>query len=263
MEKSDVTNKEELIAYLDSNGDGIPFLEELWDICVKKAKENEDKDVPIKVVKTTKKDGTVVESRRTAGVLIKNPISFYFRLYKLPQYKTKALSLLDQKDEQTDDEKEIMDVYFDDDSDEDSFNEIIQWINMFPNPRERQYLKQRYTHYYDNYEINDGADRTMLSGILSLEIELYRINVRRAQGKSIDILKEEKLRKMLRESLEAQKWTKKQRSAVDEMAQNKFTIWLDRQVKNGGFIPEEHEIPKDEIDYLLEIVPQKTREMLE
>ena len=263
MERSDVTNKEELIAYLNSNGEGIPFLEELWDICVQKAKENEDKDVPMKTTTIIQKDGTVVEKKQVAGVVIKDPIPFYFRLYKLPQYKKKALKLLDVKDEQTEGQKEIMEVYFDDEDNEESFNEIIQWINMFEVPNEKQYLKQRYSHYYDNYEINDGADRTMLSGILSLEIELYRINFRRAKGKSVDINQEEKLRKMLRESLEAQKWTKKQRSATDEMAQNKFTIWLDKQFKNGGFEVEERNYPKDEIDYLIEIIPQATREMLE
>ena len=261
MEKSEVSTKEDLIKYLDSNGEGIPFLEMLWDICVEKAKDNEDKEAPIKIIKTVKSDGSIVETKQAAGVLIKNPISFYFRLYKLPQYKKMALYEA-EKAAQSEEQKEILDVYFDDDGNE-SFNEITQWIGMFPIPSERQYLKQKYSYYYDNYEINDGADRTMLSGILSLEIELYRINVRRAQGKTIDIGKEEKLRKMLRESLEAQKWTKKQRSATDEMAQNKFTIWLDRQVKNGGFSVQEKHYPKDEIDYLIEIIPQSTREMIE
>lgn len=263
MEKSDVRTKEDLIAYLDSNGDGIPFLETLWDKCVKKAKENEGKDVPMKTTIVENGDGTVTEKRQVAGSIIKDPISYYFSMYKLRQYKKEALLLLDEKIEQTDGQKEIMEVYFDDEDDEDTFNEIIQWINMFEIPSERQYLKQRYSHYYDNYEINDGADRTMLSSILSLEIELYRINVKRARGKAVDIRQEEKLRKMLLDSLEAQKWTKKQRSASDEMAQNKFTIWLDRQVKNGGFVIEDKTYPKDEIDYLIEIIPQATREMLE
>ena len=263
MDKSDVFTKEDLIAYLDSNGDGIPFLPSLWDKCVEKAKENEDKDVPMKTTIIENADGTVTEKRQVAGVVIKDPISYYFRLYKMRQYKKEALELLDMKDEQTEGQKEIMNVYFDDEDNEEGFNEIIQWINMFVVPNERQYLKQRYSHYYDNYEINDGADRTMLHGILSIEIELYRINVRRAQGKNVDIRLEEKLRKMLLDSLEAQKWTKKQRSATDEMAQNKFTIWLDKQFKNGGFVVEDRTYPKDEIDYLIEIIPQSTREMLE
>lgn len=262
MEKKDIKTKEDLMFYLESNGEGIPFLEELWEKCVKEAKENENKEQPTKITKITKADGTVVERKTPAGVVIKDPISGYFRLYKLKQWKSKAIKQLSKEKLDSETQKEIMETYFDDSGD-DSFNEIVQWINMFEIPSERQYLMQKYSYYYDNYEINDGADRTMLNGILSLEIELYRMNVKRAQGKQVDISKEEKLRKMLRESLEAQKWTKKQRSAMDEMAKNKFTIWLDQQVKNGGFMPNEVEYPKDEIDQLMEIIPISTREMLE
>jgi hypothetical protein len=59
------------------------------------------------------------------------------------------------------------------------------------------------------------------------------------------------------------KWTKKQRSMTDEMAQNKFTIFMDKQAKNGKFTPEHHEIPKDEIDLLLEIIPEAIRKMFD
>lgn len=112
-------------------------------------------------------------------------------------------------------------------------------------------------------EINDGADRISLSRILSLEIELYRINIKRAKGEKIDIGQEEKLTKMLRETLESMKWTKKQRSAMDDMAQNKFSVWMDKMAKNGKFTPEHHEIPKDEIDMLIDIIPKAVAKMFD
>lgn len=258
INKEDVHDRETLIAYLATSSDGIPFLQELWDKCVKKAEEDADKERPIKIVKD--KNGNT--TTRANGVVIKDPVKWYFRLMNLPYYKKKAINLAQQQEIESETRKEFMGVYFDDNEGQE-YDDIAAWINMFPNQQEKQYLKQRLSHYYDNYDINDGADRTMLSGILSIEIELFRINMRRAEGKSVDINQEVKLRKMLIDNMEAQKWTKKQRSATDEMGQNKFTIWMEKQTKNGKFTPEEHEIPKDEIDMLIEIIPKAVRKMFD
>ena len=103
----------------------------------------------------------------------------------------------------------------------------------------------------------------MLKRILSYEIELYRMDEKRALGKAVDVIREEKVSKMLRETLESMKWTKKQRSASDDMAQNKFSIWMERQTKNGKFTPEHHEIPKDEIDMLIDIITVAVRKMFD
>ena len=259
--KDGVNTKEDLIIYIEQV-EGLPFLEKLWDKSVELAKKNEGKEQPMIEEIVTDKDGNQTVKRKVGGCLITNPISYYFKMYKMPQYMKEAMRIQDEIDYMNNAKSDMMETYFDDDNQEE-FNEIINWINMFPDGKERQYLKQKYVSYYDNYEINDGADRVSLSRILSLEIELYRINIKRALGKSVDIVQEEKLTKMLRETLESMKWTKKQRSASDEMQNNKFTVWMDKQVKNGGFKPEHHEIPKDEIDMLIEIIPKAVAKMFD
>ena len=259
-----VETKEDLVRYLEEV-EGFPLVEELWDLCIEKAKASEGKQQPMVEKTYIDKDGNVKTSTRANGFVSDNPIHHYFRMMGLPQYKKKARDIVNEreaKEAATESQKEIMDTYFDDDSGE-QFNEIIAWINTYPNTKERQYLRQRYASYYDNYEINEGADRLSLSRILSLEVELYRVNMNRALGKTVDIGREEKLTKMLRETLESMKWTKKQRSVQDDMAQNKFSIFMEKQSKNGKFTPEHHDIPQDEIDMLLDIIPKATAKMFD
>lgn len=259
--REEVKTKEDLIKYLATSG-GLPFLDELWQKCLEKAKEDEGKEQPRKEIKTMDKDGNVVTKNKVAGVVITDPVKWYFRMMNLPQYKKKAAQLAEQKEIESESRQEFMEVFFDE-VESQEYDDIAAWINMFVNIDEKNYLKQRLSHYYDNYDINDGADRVMLSGILSIEVELYRINMKRANGKNVNIREEEKLRKMLRENLESQKWTKKQRSASDEMAQNKFTIFMEKQVKQGKFTPEHHEIPEDEIDMLIKVIPEAIRKMFD
>lgn len=262
VERPKLNSKEELMEYIENAPDELPFVEEVWEKAVAKAKENESLPLPRKTIKTTDEFGNEEIKSVSNGVRTTDPIGIYWSYMNLPQYKKKAIAL-QEKEELSTSAQDIVNTYFEDDDESMQYNEITAWINMFPIVEERNYLKQRYAHYYDNYEINDGADRAMLNGILSLEIELQRINIRRARGQSVDVAREEKLRKMLRESLEAQKWTKKQRSAMDEAASNKFTVWLDKMAKDGKFIPEVVETPKDDIDMLLEIIPQAVRKMFD
>ena len=259
-----VETKEDLIRYLD-NVEGMPFLEELWDLCVEKAEADKNKQQPMLEKTYIDKDGNKTVKTASGGTVIPNPVGHYFRMMGLPQYKKKAVEILNEKEAKEamdESQSEIMEVAFDDDSGE-QYNEIIAWINMFPNAKERQYLRQRYASYYDNYDINEGADRVSLSRILSLEVELYRINAKRATGGRVDIVQEEKLTKMLRDTLESMKWTKKQRSAAEDMAQNKFTVFMEKMAKEGRFMPEEVEAPKDDIDALLEIIPKSVAKMLD
>ena len=259
-----VETKEDLIRYLD-NVEGMPFLEELWDLCVEKAEADKNKQQPMLEKTYIDANGNKTTKTVAAGTIIPNPVGHYFRMMGLPQYKKKAVEILNEKEAKEamdESQSEIMEVAFDDDSGE-QYNEIIAWINMFPNAKERQYLRQRYASYYDNYDINEGADRVSLSRILSLEIELYRINAKRATGGRVDIVQEEKLTKMLRDTLESMKWTKKQRSAAEDMAQNKFTVFMEKMAKEGRFMPEEVEAPKDDIDALLEIIPKSVAKMLD
>ena len=259
--KKNIKTKEDLEIYLEQ-AEGLPLLEDLWERCVQKAKESEGKEQPMIEKTYIDKDGNKTTRLMPHGFWSTNPINHYLRMFKMKQYLKRASVLKDELAfaEKIDNESatEIKEVYFDDDSGE-KYNEIIEWINMYPIEKERNYLRQRYTDYYNNYEINEGADKVMLKRILSYEIELYRMDEKRALGKAVDVIREEKVSKMLRETLESMKWTKKQRSASDDMAQNKFSIWMERQTKNGKFTPEHHEIPKDEIDMLIVIIPAAVR----
>lgn len=138
---------------------------------------------------------------------------------------------------------------------------MISWIELFE-LNERRFLRERYTYYYDQYEINTGADQALLKRILSIEIALHRIDVRRAQKVNVNPVEEEKLSKQFRETLESMKWTKKQRSIQDELGANKFTVWMDKMVKDGGFSPIKRNYEKDDIDNLLDTFIEAAREMM-
>ena len=241
----DISTKEELIKYLEANKNiEPPFIEELWEECVKKADA----------------DRKIIESGGTKkGIKSANPVSHYFRLCGLKKYNRMAREIVE-----TMHTEEILSgakppsPY---EEDNEFANDILVWIGMFP-PTEREYLRERYENYYDQYEINDGADRNLLRRILSTEIALYRIDVRRAMGQPVNLLDEKKLNDQLTSLYESMKWTKKQRNLREDMAQNKFTVWLDNMTKEGGFtIPEKH-YPKDEIDFLLETYIDSAREMM-
>lgn len=240
-----ISTKEELIKYLEANKNiEPPFIEELWELSVEKAEA----------------DKKIIEAGgKKKGIKSANPVSHYFRLCGLKVWKQKARELQESiYTQELRDGSRPPSPY----QEENEFaNDILVWVNMFP-PTEREYLRERYENYYDQYEINDGADKNLLRRILSTEIALYRIDVRRAVGQPVNLLDEKKLNDQLTSLYESMKWTKRQRNMREDMAQNKFTVWLDNMAKEGGFtIPEKH-YPKDEIDFLLETYIDSAREMM-
>lgn len=240
-----ISTKEELIQYLEANKNiEAPFVEELWEICVEKAEA----------------DRKIIESGGTKkGIKTANPVSHYFRLCGLKKYKRMGRELEEAiYTEEIRSGERPPSPY---DGENEFANDILVWVNMFP-PTEREYLRERYENYYDQYEINDGADKNLLRRILSTEIALYRIDVRRAVGQPVNLLDEKKLNDQLTSLYESMKWTKKQRNLREDMAQNKFTVWLDNMTKEGGFIIPEKHYPKDEIDFLLETYIDSAREMM-
>ena len=88
------------------------------------------------------------------------------------------------------------------------------------------------------------------------------MDVRRASGKGVNVADEKRYTELFTSVLESLKWTKKQRSARDDMANNKFTIWMDNLVKDGGFKPNKKHYEQDEIDFLMETYINSIREML-
>lgn len=260
-----IKTKEDLIFYLNSHEDSeLPFVEDCWNAAVIKATENSKKEVSTKNIITKTANGDVIKEEKTIK-LITDPVKQYFKMCGLNVYKKKAMEIKTQKrlTEHLDEhEQEIVETYFSDNS-EKLNDEIAQWIGSIVNPSEREYVKGRYINYMNNYEINDGADKSSLKGVLSLELALYRIDADRAAGKSSVVAEEEKLRKALRETFEALKWNKKQRNIREELAQNKFTVWLDNMVKEGEFVPNPKHYEPDEVDFIIETSIEAQRKMLE
>lgn len=244
--RPNLKTKEELIGYLNENRDFEPsFVPELWDRCVELCKANEKKDDP---------------------TVITNPTTQYFKMYTLTQYRKKANEIRNEEDfknnlensNNNQNEQQITN----DMVNLDNTDAIVVWMKQFVNKDERNYLLKRYADYFDQYEVNDGADKVLLKRILSCEIELHRIDLLRANGNRIDLNNEKKMTDLLQNTLESMKWTKKQRNARDDMAQNKFTVWMDKQVEDGGFEPVKHTYAKDDIDFLLEAYVSAVRGVL-
>lgn len=260
-----IKTKEDLIFYLNSHEDSeLPFVEECWDAAIVKAEENKKKEVSTRNVITKTANGDIIKEEKSL-TLITDPVKQYFKMCGLKVYKKKAMEIINQKrlrEHLDDNELKIEETYFSDNS-ENLNDEIAQWIETIINSSEREYVKGRYINYMNNYEINDGADKSSLKGVLSLELALYRIDADRAMGKSVVVAEEEKLRKALRETFEALKWNKKQRNTREELAQNKFTVWLDNMVKEGEFVPNPKHYEPDEIDFIIKTSIEAQRKMLE
>mgnify|MGYP004454664787 CR=1 FL=1 len=246
--------REELIEYLERNCDiELPFLEELWNVCVEKAINDAEQTQYYTNVETG-------EQVKRKGFWSDNPVSWYFKMANMNGWKQKAVAKREGIVEQLSESKKVIADVYTDGNIQDT-NEIIDWINLFES-HERAYLMKRYTYYFDVYEINEGADRVLLKRILSYEIALHRIDLKRASRQQVNIQEELKLSDALNSCLESMKWTKKQRNAREDMAQNKFTVWLDSMAKEGEFKPTPHTYPKDEVDFLLETYIDSAREMM-
>lgn len=256
-----IKTKEDLIFYLKTHDNEPDFVEECWEVAVEAAKKNEEKGgYSIKTIIKKDKDGNEIHEEKKTK-LITDPVKQYFKMCMLPKYRRQAqknmfLSPVDKN------KQDIFETYFDEES-ENLNDEIIDWINMISRPDEQNYISRRYANYINNYEINDGADKTSLKGILSMELALYRIDVLRANGRETSLQEEEKLRKAVRETFDAMKWNKKQRNLREEMAQNKFTVMLDNMVKNDEFTPNPKHYEDDEIDFLLNTLIESQRKMFE
>lgn len=266
-----VTNLDELKEYLCQYPDlELPFLQDAWDDAVEKAKEAKKYNEEELFHYTTDENGKQVKVPTNKRRKVENPISLYFRLMSLNKYAKagEALQPKEFKDgDATRNKGELKVIVSDEDSEhaivDSNQDEIMDWIDMFQDTDERVFLKKRYHSYYDTYDINEGADKAALKRLLSLEIQSYRIDMDRAERMEVNINDEKKINEMLQATLESLKWTKKQRSVRDDMAKNRFTIWMDNMVKEGKFKPSHKEYPKDDIDYLIDTVIKGVRGMFE
>lgn len=261
--KPEMHTKEDVMKYLEENSEEeLPFVEEVWEKAVATAKENENKEQPYKIITLVDSDGNKVQKKQRNGTIIRDPVKLYFKLMHLTQNKKKGIAIKEGRVETDENKVAIAEAKFGDEEEHNEYmDEISSWIALF-NKDEREYLKRRYVNYYDTYEINEGADKLSLKRLLSLEIGLYRIDRNRALGKPVNMVEEEKLTRQLNMMLESLKWTKKQRNAREDMAQNKFTIFMDSLAKEGEFKPNPKSYDQDEIDFLMETYINAIRDML-
>ena len=258
-----VTNKEELIKYLNAHPDSeLPFVEVCWEDAVRKSKENEGKQDRETFKVVIDEDGIQHKKRTGVTKFVTDPCRKYFQLISLKSYSNIGLAQKKEEQDKYDSEREMFKIYTNKEEEmKIDGDEILNWLELF-SPDMKEYLKRRYYKYYDTYDINDGADRVALKRLLSLEAEAYGIDVDRAQGKKININDEKKVNEMIQSTLESLKWTKKQRSAREDMAKNRFTVWMDGMAEQGEFKPNKKEYPKDEVDYILEQIMENTRKVV-
>ena len=241
--------KEELIAYLEANQDTeSPFNETVWQSAVEKT---QNKERQFKEIKTTEFDGAEKVLKVPNGSL--NPVGKYFQLIALPQYSKPA---------EVEDEEDFVDddgvVLFED---EDKEETVSSWINVFfdgYSAADKKFLRERLSDYYDNYELNEGADKVIAVTAVADELEIMNLTKLRAKNKDNEA-RLEKVKKGYMNSLDSLKALKKQRGAADE-GKNKLTLWIDELEKEGQFtIKKDESYTQDDIDKLLEIMESGMR----
>lgn len=260
--RKDVRDLEELKEYLKTHTDSeLPFNERAWADAIVKSEENMNKmknDPNLTTEKVVYRGGKKVIQKAKKHLQI-DPVQIYWKLMNLKTYRDESLTINAEKREYM---ETVANAQLSDDFQNATKNEVVLWIDRVIDPLEKSYLQRRYLSYVTSYEVNEGADMISLKRILSLELETYRIDNDRVAGKDVDINLEKRVNESLLGILESLKWTKKQRSNMDDMSQNKFTVFMDKMVKNGGYVPTNVNVEKDDIDFLLEQFLDGVREML-
>lgn len=232
--------KEQLIDYLEKNPETEqPFREEVWAIAVEKTK---DKELKKQTIEKTDFDGSKKTKIVPNGSV--NPVSMYFQLISLPQYNKPKVDL----------ETESIFAGINIDFDDSQKNEkIADWISVFfaDYPLEdKRFLVSRLGDYYDNYDINSGADIMMVVKVCSDELEMMKLTKQRAKGKDIEA-RLEKVQKGYLSLLDGLKAMKNSKGKMDNEGKNKFTVWLDEMEKSGDFHYEFKDV-SDDIDGMLD-----------
>jgi hypothetical protein len=242
--------KEELIAYLEANPETeLPFNEEVWN---KAVEFTQDKERKFKQKIEVDFDGTQKVINIPNGSI--NPVSKYFQIIALPQYKKQAIKEAKEAEKESDDFST---------GDEEKDMTVANWVNTFFNgysAPDRKFLKERLSDYYDNYEINEGADKLQVIQAVADELELLNLTRARAKGKDVEA-RIEKVRKGYLSMLESHKALKKQRSAMDDEGKNKLTLLVDKYEKEGAFKPSAFKYDEDALDKMLTVYIRSAMEV--
>ena len=263
-----ITTKEELVSYINANLDTeYPFNPNLWEKCLVTAEEGREAKKTMTTSVVYDADGEVIETKvKKKKFISDNPVAIYWKYMGLAQYRRQGQDLRLQKMLDEGDDIVVSDFEEEEEKEIDvevvnpilkENNVVTMWISGIKSEDERAYLKKRVVNYYDEYDINDGADLVILYSILGLELDVFRLNKIRSKGEMVDYKTAVALAEQLNKSLTAMKWTRKERSTKNENAENNFTNIMASMCEKGSFDTKDlEEIDKDEIDYLLENIPQ-------
>lgn len=248
-----MTTKEELILYLETNQHKeLPFCEEIWEKAVESI---EGKERQFKTIKTEDYNGNVKMLKVPNGAI--NPVSKYFQLIALPNYKRIALNNAEEmKNNQNEDFEELDESENEYDYDDvidvgaSSFvNELTDIYFSTISGNDLQFVKNRISDYYANYEFNEGSDKFLVVSAVSDELTLRELYAKRTKGLDNEN-KIDKVKKGYLNTLESLKVLKRQGSKLDE-GKNKFTMMLDELEKAGDLYLEPEIISEDAIKDLV------------
>lgn len=238
QERQALVTKEDLIAYLEKHkATELPFNEEVWELAVEKTKDKEQVFMEMYV----KDFDGVVRSRKVPNGAC-NPTSKYFALMSLQQYQKQG------KNEKREIEK--FSVMFED---EEKAETLTSWIKIFfaeYGNAEKKFLTERLSDYYDNYELNEGADKMLVIKAVADELEIMNLTKQRAKGKDVEG-RISKVQSGYLDLLDSLKALKKQRGKMEE-GKNKLTQMLDEFEKAGEFVGKKAIYEKDSIDDMLD-----------
>lgn len=238
--------KEELVKYLEENQDTeYPFNEEVWKLAVEKTAEKERE---FKVLKEVDFDGTEKVKKIPNGAI--NPVSKYFQLIALPQYKKQCEELQKEQEEElvadVDDMLEQLD-----DSEENTFiRELVTIYFSNVKGEDLDFVIDRLSDYYSNYEFNEGSDKFLVVSAVSDELTLRELYGKRVKGSDNEV-KIEKVKKGYLSTLDGLKLLKKQGSKLED-GKNKFTMFVDELEKAGELKFDTKGYEPDQIDRLIE-----------
>lgn len=242
IKRPKMTTKEELIKYLEANKNiELPFNEVVWNIAVEKTKDKERQN---KILTETDFDGTTKKKVIPNGSV--NPVGKYLQMMALPQYQK---PYVDPNTEPEEEENEEFEFKFED---EEKNEAITNWLNVFFNgysKEDKKFLHERLSDYYDNYELNEGADKTLVIMTVTDELQIMKLTQKRIKGTDVEA-QLKNLKKSFLEGLEGLKALKKQRGNADE-GKNKLTQWIDELEKAGEFRPKHVDYPADEVDFMI------------
>lgn len=243
-----LTTKEQLIKYLEENQDTeLPFCEEIWE---KAIETTSNKERQFKEIQVTDYDGNTTTKKIPNGVL--NPVSKYFQLLALPNFRKLAEAKLEEMQENEDENSDIDRMFenMDENDEENTFiKELVSIYFSQVKGDDLTFVVDRLSDYYTNYEFNEGSDKFLVVSAVSDELTLRELYGKRVKG-SDNETKIEKVKKGYLSTLESLKVLKKQGSKLDE-GKNKFTMFLDELDKAGELNIKVKEIPNDQIGDLV------------